>query len=233
MSKNNKLKISLIVLAYIISLGIILSCLIPYKVCYIYVSSQNVPHAVIKESGFTSLSGISDYITDYGDIEEAERDYTITKEINIPILLSEMVFITALAGIAIYLCVIQGRKGKNTNDTVENIGKITEQIGFLNTTICSLDSKNSELNQKLDIYKEENNRLNVKIQELQTQNSYLLLKIGQYEDLKPSWREEAADLPKIDISSLAFSDEDTQEKAKNEYAMDMYNYIKNRIDNKM
>ena len=77
MKRNTKTKLISICIAYIIIIVVGLFSFTPYVIYKTYFSSQNVPHTIIEEKGYTSIEYIGDTYRDYkkGTIEREQVDY--------------------------------------------------------------------------------------------------------------------------------------------------------------
>lgn len=118
------------------------------------------------------------------------------KRINYPLLTFHFALITCAALLAYYFLCYKGNR-KQVKD-VSN-----KELSELKSMVNKLSSENAEL---IKFKKEYEKFLSEKDSYKKTQNY--------------------RNLPKLDINALAFADEETQERAKKQYAEEMYRYVK-------
>lgn len=91
----------------------------------------------------------------------------------------------------------------------------------------------NKINNKNEL-KEQNLQLQNTIDGLIRENTELIKNQKLYESLfsqknKSNKTQGFSDIPKLDINSLAFADDETQKKAQEQYAQDILNYIESKI----
>lgn len=91
--------------------------------------------------------------------------------------------------------------------------------------------KPSKTTDEIEILKNQNKKLQDTVDKLVLENDRLLRLKKLYESSNPEQNSDFPYFPEIDISSLAISDEKTQNIIKEKYAEDMYKYVKFKLQN--
>lgn len=208
MKSSKKIKMIIICIAYVIAIIVQLSVFTPYTVTETYISSQNVPHTVTIERGWTSFEHADDYVHNNkkGVIARQQVDYNL--------LVFQFALTTAIAACACYLLCRKKAVVPEISDTTDN--------SLLRKQNIQLQEAIDEVSRQIDKITLENEALRSQIIKL-TQNR---AEEGIYKDKKLSLSYAKIEPPYLDVNGLAFADEETVRQAQKQYAEDLYEYFK-------
>lgn len=215
MQISNKRKALIVGVVYAFLIFIQFAAFTPYTTTRTYISSQNVPHTITIDSGYSSFGDSCDGFNHTDAYVEG-----VTRMTNYTLFTFQLVLTTSIAALAYYfLCYKKQTSAHSNNDCDEQE---------------NLKRQNVQMQQTIESPVAQNNKIEL-------ENTSLREQIVQFTDSTAAatedlYAQETVSLddvpleepPYIDVNELAFADEDTIRKAQKQYAEDLYRYFKEK-----
>lgn len=218
MQSANKIKVLIIGAVYVLVVFIQFAAFTPYTKTETYISSQNVPHTVTIDTGYTSINTTNYTYTDKKGITERKR-------INYTLLTFQLASTTMVALIAYYFWC--HKKTVNTlavdNDTY-NSDILKKQNIQLQQTIDKLADQNNKIKLENKALKEQIMSINNSFDEVTAATENLFMQ----EQVTLADIPAVTEPPYLDINGLAFADDDEIRNAQKQYAEELYKYFKTK-----
>ena len=218
MKISRKLKTVIICTVYVLVIIIQISTFTPYIKTETYISTQNVPHTVVIDRGYTSFENAD------GHTHIDKKGVTTRTQINYKLFVLQFALTTTAA---VFACYLLYRKKLVVPEDVD-------------ASKCEvLKKQNIHLQQTIDRISSQNDKLIIENKALCDQNHYLQTLFDKVRaetgeilanDQLSLYDVTITEPPCLDVNGLSFTDEETVQRIQKKYAEDLYIYIRSRLD---